>query len=153
MAFWNEWFLSLLYITKNMDVIPLQYLLMRMQRQDMALSAVMDAVGSAAVESVCDALCEELSEKLKPKFLTERFSPGYGDFPLSQQTEICNILEVSKRIGIYLSESGMMIPQKSVTAVIGVADTEQLKRSSGCAGCAFVENCFYHKERKSCGDF
>ena len=32
LAFWNEWFLSLLYITKNMDVIPLQYLLMRMQR-------------------------------------------------------------------------------------------------------------------------
>ena len=32
LAFWNEWFLSLLYITKNMNVIPLQYLLMRMQR-------------------------------------------------------------------------------------------------------------------------
>ena len=32
LVFWNEWFLSLLYITKNMDVIPLQYLLMRMQR-------------------------------------------------------------------------------------------------------------------------
>lgn len=32
LAFWNEWFLSLLYINKNMDVIPLQYLLMRMQR-------------------------------------------------------------------------------------------------------------------------
>ncbi len=32
LAFWNEWFLSLLYITKNMEVIPLQYLLMRMQR-------------------------------------------------------------------------------------------------------------------------
>ena len=32
LAFWNEWFLSLLYLTKNMDVMPLQYLLMRMQR-------------------------------------------------------------------------------------------------------------------------
>ena len=31
-GFWNEWFLSLLYINKNMDIIPLQYLLMRMQR-------------------------------------------------------------------------------------------------------------------------
>ncbi|MBQ7887982.1 MAG: carbohydrate ABC transporter permease [Clostridia bacterium] len=32
LAIWNEWFLSLLYINKNMDIIPLQYLLMRMQR-------------------------------------------------------------------------------------------------------------------------
>lgn len=32
LAFWNEWFLSLLYLTKNMDIMPLQYLLMRMQR-------------------------------------------------------------------------------------------------------------------------
>lgn len=32
LAFWNEWFLSLLYLNVNMDVMPLQYLLMRMQR-------------------------------------------------------------------------------------------------------------------------
>ena len=32
LAFWNEWFLSLLYLNKNMDIMPLQYLLMRMQR-------------------------------------------------------------------------------------------------------------------------
>ena len=32
LGYWNEWFLSLLYINKNMDIIPLQYLLMRMQR-------------------------------------------------------------------------------------------------------------------------
>ena len=32
LGLWNEWFLSLLYINKNMDIIPLQYLLMRMQR-------------------------------------------------------------------------------------------------------------------------
>ena len=31
-GYWNEWFLSLLYINKNMSIIPLQYLLMRMQR-------------------------------------------------------------------------------------------------------------------------
>ena len=31
-GYWNEWFLSLLYINKNMEIIPLQYLLMRMQR-------------------------------------------------------------------------------------------------------------------------
>ena len=32
LAYWNEWFLALLYIRQNTDVIPLQYLLMKMQR-------------------------------------------------------------------------------------------------------------------------
>ncbi|MEG0494094.1 MAG: carbohydrate ABC transporter permease [Clostridia bacterium] len=32
LGFWNEWFLSLLYISKNDAIIPLQYLLIRMQR-------------------------------------------------------------------------------------------------------------------------
>jgi len=32
LAYWNEWFLALLYIRQNTDIIPLQYLLMKMQR-------------------------------------------------------------------------------------------------------------------------
>ena len=48
LAFWNEWFLSLLYITKNMDVIPLQYLLMRMQRNADFLSKNAGMLGADA---------------------------------------------------------------------------------------------------------
>lgn len=32
LAIWNEWFLSLLYLNKNLDIMPLQYLLVRIQR-------------------------------------------------------------------------------------------------------------------------
>ena len=32
LSYWNEWFLSLLYIRQNKEIIPLQYLLMQMQR-------------------------------------------------------------------------------------------------------------------------
>ena len=55
LAFWNEWFLSLLYITKNMDVIPLQYLLMRMQRNADFLaknSAMLGADAAAAARNL-----------------------------------------------------------------------------------------------------
>ena len=55
LAFWNEWFLSLLYITKKMDIIPLQYLLMRMQRNADFLaknSAMLGADAAAAARNL-----------------------------------------------------------------------------------------------------
>ena len=51
LAFWNEWFLSLLYITKNMDVIPLQYLLMRMQRNADFLAKNAGMLGADAAQA------------------------------------------------------------------------------------------------------
>ena len=97
--------------------------------------------------------CEDLAEEMAPRFLTDRFSPGYGDMPLDDQHALFRILNVSRRIGISLSESGLMIPQKSVTALIGVADRPQPKRSRGCASCGMRENCPYRKGGKSCGEF
>ena len=128
-------------------------LLQRTQQRDMAQAAILDAAASAAVEAVCETLCEELQRQFSPAFLTDLFSPGYGDFPLSQQAEMCAVLDVTRRIGIYLSESGMMIPQKSVTALIGVSDRPQEKRSRGCAVCPSAGNCQFCKEGTTCGDF
>lgn len=51
LAFWNEWFLSLLYITKNMEVIPLQYLLMRMQRNADFLAKNSSMLGADAAQA------------------------------------------------------------------------------------------------------
>ena len=51
LAFWNEWFLSLLYITKNMDVMPLQYLLMRMQRNADFLAKNAGMLGADAAKA------------------------------------------------------------------------------------------------------
>ncbi len=126
-------------------------LMRRTQVEDMALAVVMDACASAAIESVCDSLCADLAAGFAPRYLTDRFSPGYGDMPLDQQRELCRVLDVGRRIGVTLTPSGLMLPQKSVTALIGVADTPRPKRARGCGGCAMGENCIYRKEGKSCG--
>ena len=63
------------------------------------------------------------------------------------------MLDVSRRIGVTLSDSALMIPQKSVTALIGVSDRPQEKRGRGCGSCGMFENCPYRKEGKSCGSF
>ena len=120
---------------------------------DMSGALILDAAGSAAVENVCDNLCADLAAAFAPRHLTDRFSPGYGDMPLSDQFALFRVLDVSRRIGVTLSDSALMIPQKSVTALIGVSDRPQEKRGRGCRSCGMFENCPYRKEGKSCGSF
>ena len=114
-------------------------------------AVIMDAAASAAIENVCDNLCEDLAAAFAPRFLTDRFSPGYGDFPLAQQRELCQVLDITRRIGVSLTESGLMLPQKTVTALIGVSDQAQPKRHRGCAYCNMYENCAFRKEGTGCG--
>lgn len=81
-----------------------------------------DAAGSAAVEWVCDELNEMLCDLVSTegKKLRRRFSPGYGDFPLSYQRSLIKILNLPITIGVTLNDSLMMSPTKSVTAIIGI---------------------------------
>ena len=126
-------------------------LLRRAQSRDMALAVILDAAGSAAIEGVCDELCEELAAQFAPRCLTDRYSPGYGDMPLRQQTEFCRVLETDRRIGVTLSPGGLMLPQKSVTALLGLADTPQPRRAAGCEDCANRDTCAFRKEGTDCG--
>jgi hypothetical protein len=126
-------------------------LIRRAAGRDMAEAVILDAVGSAAIEAVCDNFCADLAAELAPRYLTDRFSPGYGDFPLAQQAELFSVLDVTRRIGVTLSPVGVMLPQKSVTALIGVSDRPQPMRPRGCEACSLRESCAYRKEGKRCG--
>lgn len=121
------------------------------QLRDMAKAVIIDACASSAIENVCDNFCADLEKELSPQFLTDRFSPGYGDFPFESQREICTILDMPRKIGVSLTPGGLMLPQKSVTALIGIADTPQNKRFRGCAYCTRFKNCTIRKEQRSCG--
>ncbi len=126
-------------------------LIRRAQAVDMAGALILDACGSAAIENVCDNLCADLAAGFAPRYLTDRFSPGYGDMPLSQQRELFAALDVTRRIGVTLTDSGLMLPQKSVTALIGVSDRPQTLRPRGCAVCGLHDTCAYRKDGKHCG--
>lgn len=131
--------------------VEVEALLHRTQVRDMAEAVVLDCCASSAVENVCDNFCEDFRAEVSPQYLTDRFSPGYGDLPFAQQPDVCRILDISRRIGVNLSPSGLMIPQKSVTALMGIADVPQKKRFRGCAYCNLFEHCTYRKENRTCG--
>lgn len=78
---------------------------------------IADAVSSALAEAGMEYVCASLTGNL-----AERFSVGYGDFVLSNQRKILEYLSADKLLGIKLSESCIMTPRKSVTAIIGVKD-------------------------------
>jgi len=52
--------------------------------------------------------------------LARRFSPGYGDLPLSIQPQMISATNANKYLHISVNESLLMIPQKSITAIIGI---------------------------------
>ena len=110
-----------------------------------ALGVATDAMCTSALECGLDELCERLEGECGSKLKT-RFSCGYGDFPLSAQKDMVNLLDTGRKIGVFLSESMMLAPQKSVTAVAGITDrAEQIK--GGCENCA-KGDCAFRKENK-----
>lgn len=125
-------------------------LLRKEQARDMARAVILDACGSAFVESGCDAAEAEIRARFPDRYLTDRFSPGYGDLPLTLQPSICAVLDASRRLGIHVTESLLMNPGKSVTAVIGLSDRPQQARIRGCAYCSMRETCTLRKGGKRC---
>lgn len=78
---------------------------------------MLQAIGAERVESLCDCFEEELKDQW---IIRPRFSPGYGDVPLTLQRNVFRALDDCRQIGIFLNESLLMTPSKSVTAIIGV---------------------------------
>jgi cobalamin-dependent methionine synthase I len=94
------------------------------EKFNLTKALILDACATVIIESACDEIQEEIKkEALKTnKGITYRYSPGYGDFPIDIQKKILDILEAQKKIGLSVTEDSILIPRKSVTAVIGFQD-------------------------------
>lgn len=140
-------------------------LLRRLQKTEMAKALLTDAMAGAAIEQICDDIQAELSRKMPLYRQTWRFSPGYGDLPLSLQEELLSAVEAGKRIGLATTAGHMLTPMKSVTAIIGLQDmTKELRKVStedgdalsapvgacaagACAGCAYHDSCLSRQDK------
>ena len=83
------------------------------------LSASSAVVMQAAM---AEQWCDEVHAKLRFEYggLSARFSPGFGDTPLTMQRDIFAALQVTKNTGVTLTEDCFMLPSKSVTALVGI---------------------------------
>ena len=130
----------------------LERVLMKQEVTDMSDALVLDICASAAVEAAADDFERKLSAELKSedKYLTNRFSPGYGDFALSHQRPVLELLNASRAAGITLTPSQLMVPRKSVTAVMGICSDVREKVLGGCGMCPLKSRCSYRSHNLRC---
>lgn len=113
----------------------------------MSRAVVYQACTAAMIESYCDEINAQFAAQALDRgyHLRPRFSPGYGDFPLTCQPSLIAALGATKQIGVSLTTSMLMMPSKSVTAIIGLNRDDAACSPSGCDTCK-LPDCPYKRE-------
>ncbi len=125
--------------------LDLDRLIARYGATNTAKAVILQAIGAERVEALCDTFCRDLEKEYEKNelYARRRFSPGYGDFALERQKEIFSALDCPKKIGLTLTESGLMSPTKSVTAIMGL-QSRKCTEKTGCEACEKAD-CFARK--------
>ena len=102
-------------------------LLHRYSKLKVTRSFLLQAAAAAYIEGYLDEIQRRIKEKLlqKNQTLRPRFSPGFADFNTDYQGAFLQAIDAEKLLGITLAkDSAMMVPSKSVTAVMGICSLD-----------------------------
>lgn len=100
------------------------------QSGELTRAFLLNAYGAEAAEALMKRLNDAINDLAKKQGMhtIKRYSPGYGDWHISAQKELLGLIQ-AEQIGIQLTESFLMIPEKSVSAIIGVKRIGEGKNS------------------------
>ena len=128
------------------------HLLLAMLRQEGGLIPQLLKKMDVTVESLEAAAEAELRQWAagQGKYLTGRYSPGYGDWPIAVQPLLAAALDTARRAGLCVTDSDLMTPRKSITAVLGVSDHPVKGHLAGCGHCVLRTRCEYRKRGITC---
>ncbi len=126
--------------------IEVDRLLKRYSLTDMSRVVVLQAAAAAMLEDYLNQCQDKLRGEFESRgeYLRPRFSPGYGDFDIRHQDMILRMLDADKRIGLTMTDSYMLTPAKSVTAVIGISRKKERCPLEGCEACD-KKDCIYRR--------
>lgn len=99
--------------------IEVDRIIKKYARIEPSKALVLDSVATTLIESFADYINDLLA---KEKKLCLRFSAGYGDYSIMHQKRILERLDAQRKIGVSLTDSYMMLPFKTVSAVIGIKE-------------------------------
>ena len=124
------------------------------------LSGIGDIAAGVAADALVSALAEQSADQAEAllrqtitaegRYLTCRYSPGYGDWPVTVQPQAAELLDAGRQIGLYVTDTALMTPRKSVTALLGVSRRPVTGHLAGCGHCALRDRCEYRKRGKTC---
>lgn len=114
---------------------------------DIVLQFIADSLGSCLAEKTADCMEAYIKQEISPKNLkhTNRLSPGYCDWPVSEQQKLFSLFPTPNPCDIQLLPSCLMIPVKSVSGIIGIGTN--VGRSDYPCGLCTLERCFKNKSR------
>lgn len=125
-------------------------------------AAVGDIAAGAAADALASALAEQMADQAETAlrqwaageslYLTGRFSPGYGDWPIAVQPLVADALDAQRQMGLYVTDTCLMTPRKSVTALLGLSDHPVTGQLAGCGHCVLRARCDYRKRGITCAD-
>lgn len=126
--------------------IEVDMLMKRYSLTQMSRTVVLQACATAVLEEYLDDWQKDFAQEMKLQgyYLRPRFSPGYGDFDILHQGNILRMLDSAKKIGLTMTDSSMLTPTKSVTAVIGLSEENVSCHIKGCEVCEKVD-CIYRR--------
>lgn len=110
-------------------------LLQRVSSTDMGEAVVLQACAAALLEWRVDGSMEKAAAPYAAQalYVSPRYSPGYSDFSLEYQRGILRVLDTGRRIGLGYTQSSMLTPTKSITAVIGISPRPPQCGAAGCS--------------------
>ncbi|MDO4183143.1 MAG: vitamin B12 dependent-methionine synthase activation domain-containing protein [Coriobacteriia bacterium] len=112
-----------------------------------------DACASALAEAVCEEVHRRVAKEARScgLFAHARFSPGYGDMPLSVQPAFLAAVDATKHLGLSCAESHLLVPTKSITAMVGLFEDQACADgASPCGICPSHAYCNYLERGLTC---
>ncbi len=121
----------------------------RLEKLDKLEYVVFDKVASYYIEELADDLQDEIKEQLlkNNKFMLNRFSTGYGDYPLSVNKKIVEFLD-GNRLGVFLTDKNMFIPSKTICGIVAAGDSKDY--FNFCKTCNLGGECSHLKKGGRC---
>lgn len=130
--------------------LEIDRLIKSLTHRSMTEAVILGAAATEYMEQVCDQAQEEIAARFMPRGLhvrRGRYSPGYGDLPLDLQPRLLGMLDAHRKLGVTCTPDHVMIPSKTVTAIIGLSpQPPEQKTHENCALCNLKETCSYGKQ-------
>jgi len=118
---------------------------------DRLRAVMLDEIGTLALFRLGDQLEETLETEARRRGLQAggMLSPGEDGFEISQQAAVVALAHGAE-IGVLQTTSGMLVPRKSLAAVVGWGDhMPHWSRGERCARCGARARCPHHRVRTS----
>lgn len=116
------------------------------KKYDYLSGFVVDTLGSMVAEGAMDYIQQQLESNYAALGykITNRYSPGYCNWPLVDQQKLFGLLP-SNDCRIQLTTSSLMLPIKSISGLIGVG--RQVKKNKYACDICNNKDCVYRKVR------